>query len=118
VRVESCARRLLPVLFPAEPCQRYKQHPAAQNMPNSLTGLVTIDSSHPDVEEDHLRLVLLKHLESAFTVVRYSCVSTHFLNEHCRRICRVLVIVDDQNSSFEPLFIGAPLGGGDRLGRR
>ena len=29
-----------------------------------------------------------------------------------------LVVVDDQNSSFEPAFIGAPLGGSDRLGRR
>ncbi len=52
VRVESCARRLLLVLFLAEPCQRHKQDPAAQNTTNPLTGLVSVEPSHPDVEED------------------------------------------------------------------
>ena len=118
MRVESCARRLLLVLFLAEPCQRHKQDPVAQNTTYPLTGLVSVEPSHPDVEEDHLRLVLLEHLESAFAVVGDSRLSTHFLDEHGRRIRRILVVVDDQNSSFEPLFIGVPLRGRDRLGRR
>ena len=118
MRIESCARRLLLVLFLAEPCQRHKQDPAAQNTTNPLTGLVSVQPSHADVEEDHLRLVLVDHRERAFAVVGNSRVSTHVLDEHCRRIRRILVIVDDQNSSFEPAFIGAPLGGSDQLGRR
>ena len=118
MRIESCARRLLLVLFLAEPRQRHEQDPVAQNTTNPLTGLVSVEPSHPDVEEDHLRLVLLEHLERAFAVVGDSRVSTHVLDEHGRRIRRILVVVDDQNSSFEPLFIGAPLGGRDRLGRR
>ena len=118
MRVESCARRLLLVLFLAEPRQRHKQDPVAQHTTYPSTGLVAVEPSHSDVEEDHLRLVLLEHLERAFAVVRDSRVSTHFLDEHRRGIRRILVVVDDQNSSFEPLFIGVPLGGRDRLGRR
>ena len=115
VHIESCARRLLLVLFLAEPCQRHKQDPAAQNTTNPLTGLVSVEPSHPDVKEDDLRLVLLDHRESALAVVGDSRVSTHVLDEHCRRIRRILVVVDDQNSSFEQACVGGRLGGSDQL---
>jgi hypothetical protein len=37
--------------------------------------------------------------------------SSHLLDEHGRRIRRILVVVVDQNPSVEPFFIGVPLGG-------
>ena len=42
VRIESCACRLFPILFLAEPGQRHKQDPIAQNPTNLLTGLVPV----------------------------------------------------------------------------
>src|SRR6187431_3077019 len=55
VRIESCARRLVPVLFLAEASQRHKQDPIAQNPTNLMTRLVPVQPSHVDIEEDHLR---------------------------------------------------------------
>src|SRR6185295_12570028 len=79
VRMESCPDRLLLVLFSAEPCQRHKQDAVAQNTTNPLTGLVPVEPSHLDVEEDRLRSVLLEHRERAFAVIGDSRVPTHFL---------------------------------------
>ena len=118
MRIESGARRLLLILFLAEPCQRHKQDPVAQNTANPLAGLVPVEPSHPDVEDNHFRSVLLEHRERTPAVIGDSRVSTYLRDEHCRGIRRILIIVDDQNSSVEPLFIGAPLDGSEHLVRR
>lgn len=118
VRVESCACRLLLVLLLAEPCQRHEPDPITQHVPYLSTGVVPVQPSHPDVEQAHVGLVLPQLRERIDAVVGDSGVSPHVLDEQCRRIRRVLIVVDHQNSSVEPPVMGGLLSGGGRLRRR
>jgi hypothetical protein len=74
-----------------------------------LTGVVSIEPWHPDVEQDHLGLVLLEHRQRAVAVTGHSRVTTHFFDEHGRGFRRILVIIDHQNSLVEPAAKGRTL---------
>ena len=96
------------VLFLAEPGQRHKQDLGAENL-------------YESVDRSRIRLALayrcrggppqagtIDHRERTFPVVRDSRLSAHVIDEHGGRICRIFVVVDDQNSSLEPALIGSP----------
>ena len=55
---------------------------AAQLTRDMAQQIVSAEPWHPDVEEDHLRFVLMEHRERAFSVVGHSRLSTHVLDEH------------------------------------